>query len=142
MPANQDVILQMAQLLQQMAVQQQQLPQHQSRYLNYVLPKLPKEVKFEDNVKILKKIFGNQISMLRKRFQCLQLLKSDCEDIISYGGHVNRACEDFQFQNLTLEHFKCLMFDSGLKASKYADVRTRLLSILENERPEAPVVVN
>ncbi|XP_062704527.1 uncharacterized protein K02A2.6-like [Aedes albopictus] len=203
-PGIQQVILQMAQLLQQMAQQQQQaLPQVQSqeqileslssnitefafdeengvtfgrwfdryqdlfendarqledaakvrlllrkldtpshsRYINYILPKLPKDVTFEDTVKILKKIFGNQVSTFRKRFQCLQLVKSESEDIISYGGHVNRACEDFQFQNLTLDHFKCLMFVSGLKASKYADVRARLLSIMEHEKPEAPATL-
>ncbi|XP_062714346.1 uncharacterized protein K02A2.6-like [Aedes albopictus] len=83
-----------------------------SRYINYLLPKLPKDVTFEDTVKILKKIFGNQVSTFRKRFQCLQLVKSESEDIIS-----------------------------GLKASKYADVRARLLSILEHEKPEAPATL-
>ncbi|XP_062714268.1 uncharacterized protein LOC134291026 [Aedes albopictus] len=40
-------------------------PSH-SRYINYILPKLPKDVTFEDTVKILKKIFENQVSTFRK----------------------------------------------------------------------------
>ena len=57
-----------------------------SRYLNYILPKLHKDVKFEDTVKILNKIFGHQTTMFQKRFMCLQLVKCESEDITSYGG--------------------------------------------------------
>ena len=63
---------------------------------------------------------------------CLQLVKCASEGIISYGGNVNRACEDSQFQNLTPDHFKRLIVVSGFKTTKYADVRARLLFLLEN----------
>lgn len=112
-----------------------------SRYLNYILPKLAKDVTFEDTVKTLKKIFGEQTSLFRRRFQCLQLSKSEGDDVITYGGRVNRACEDFDFANLKIDQFKCLVFVSGLKASKYADIRSRLPTRMENEKPEAPVTL-
>ncbi|XP_055645642.1 uncharacterized protein K02A2.6-like [Toxorhynchites rutilus septentrionalis] len=92
-----------------------------SRYLNYILPRLPKDVTFKDT--------------------CLQLAKSEGDDIITYGGKVNRVCEDFDFANLTIDQFKCLVFVTGLKASKHADIRTRLLTRMENERPDAPVTL-
>ncbi|XP_055615240.1 uncharacterized protein K02A2.6-like [Toxorhynchites rutilus septentrionalis] len=112
-----------------------------SRYLNYILPRLPKDVTFKDTVETLIKIFGEQTSLFRRRFQCLQLAKSEGDDIITYGGKVNRACEDFDFVNLTIDQFKCLVFVTGLKASKHADIRTRLLTRMENERPDAPVTL-
>ncbi|XP_062541114.1 uncharacterized protein K02A2.6-like [Armigeres subalbatus] len=104
-----------------------------SRYVNYILPKLPKDVTFADTVTTHKKIFGKQTSVFHKRYQCLQLLKTESDDIISYGGKVNRACEEFEFQDLKIDHFKCLIFVCGLKAPRYADIRARLLSRIESE---------
>ncbi|XP_065083410.1 uncharacterized protein LOC135705565 [Ochlerotatus camptorhynchus] len=60
------------------------------RYVNFILPKLPKDVTFVDTVKTLTKIFGRQTSVFHKRYQCMQLLKSEADDIITYGGKVNR----------------------------------------------------
>ncbi|XP_062715677.1 uncharacterized protein K02A2.6-like [Aedes albopictus] len=115
-------------------------PSH-TRYVNYILPKLPKHVNFADTVEILKKIFGAQTSTFNKRFHCLQLVKSEAEDIISYGGKVNRACEDFDFKNMKIDQFKCLVFVCGLKGHSYTDIRARLLSRIEGETPENPVTL-
>ncbi|XP_062537789.1 uncharacterized protein K02A2.6-like [Armigeres subalbatus] len=112
-----------------------------SRYVNYILPRLPKDIQFIDTVSTLKKIFGTSTSVFNKRFQCLQLVKSEAEDIISYGGKVNRACEEFEFAKVSIDHFKCLVFVCGLKASRYADVRARLLSRMEGETANAPVTL-
>ncbi|XP_058456777.1 uncharacterized protein K02A2.6-like [Malaya genurostris] len=115
-------------------------PSH-TRYTNYILPKLPKDINFTDTVEIIKKIFGSQTSVFNKRYQCLQLMKSEVEDIISYGGKVNRACEDFDFKNMKIDQFKCLVFVCGLKAHCYTDIRARLLSRIESETAEAPVTL-
>ncbi|XP_041767824.1 uncharacterized protein K02A2.6-like [Anopheles merus] len=105
------------------------------RYVNFILPKLPKDVDF----KILSQMFGTHTSFFNKRYQCLQLVKSEAEDIISYAGKVNRSCEDFDFKNMNIDQFKCLVFVSGLKGHAYADTRPRLLSRIECETAEAPV---
>ncbi|XP_055633566.1 uncharacterized protein K02A2.6-like [Toxorhynchites rutilus septentrionalis] len=97
-----------------------------SRYVNYILPKLPKDVTFADTA---------------RRYQKSSLVKAETDDIISYGGKVNRACEEFDFQDLKIDQFKCLIFVCGLKASRYADVRARLLSRIEGETAEAPVTI-
>ncbi|XP_041765218.1 uncharacterized protein K02A2.6-like isoform X1 [Anopheles merus] len=112
-----------------------------TRYANYILPKLPKDINFTDTIATLGKIFGEQTSIFNKRYQCLQLIKSDAEDIITYGGKVNRACEDFDFKNMKIDQFKCLVLICGLKGHSYADVRARLLSRIENESADAPITL-
>lgn len=112
-----------------------------SRYVNYILPKLPKDLQFTETISTLKKIFGTQSSIFHRRFQCLQLVKSEGDDIISYGGMVNRAVEEFEFQNCKIDHFKCLVFVCGLKAPRYADIRARLLARIEGETAEHPVTL-
>ncbi|XP_041787294.1 uncharacterized protein K02A2.6-like [Anopheles merus] len=109
------------------------------RYVNFILPKLPKDVDFAGNVKILSQMFGTHTSIFNKRYKCLQLVKSEAEDIISYAGKVNRSCEDFDFKNMNIDQFKCLVFVSGLKGHAYADTRPRLLSRIECETAETPV---
>ncbi|XP_062538134.1 uncharacterized protein K02A2.6-like [Armigeres subalbatus] len=47
------------------------------------------------------------------------------------GGTVNRCCEDFELSKITADQFKSLIFTCGLRSSKDADIRTRLLSKLE-----------
>ncbi|XP_062542039.1 uncharacterized protein LOC134210032 [Armigeres subalbatus] len=67
--------------------------------------------------------------------------KTEAEDIINYAGKVNRACEDFDFKNMKIDQFKCLMFVCGLKGHGYADIRARLLSRIENEVAGTPVTL-
>ncbi|BHF68672.1 hypothetical protein SprV_0301171100 [Sparganum proliferum] len=44
------------------------------------------------------------------------------------AGIVNRECGHFQLRSLTEDQFKCLIFICGLQSPKDADIRTRLLS--------------
>ncbi|BHF79672.1 hypothetical protein SprV_0702279400 [Sparganum proliferum] len=103
-------------------------PAEHERYANFILPKNPREVTFKDTVKTLSQIFGDQSSIFNTRFQCLQLCKRDSDDFITYAGIVNRECGRFQLGSLTEDQFKCLIFICGLQSPKDADIRTRLLS--------------
>nr|VZI33584.1 unnamed protein product [Spirometra erinaceieuropaei] len=103
-------------------------PAEHERYANFILPKNPQEVAFKDTVQTLSQIFGEQSSLFNTRFQCLQLCKRDSDDFITYAGIVNRECGRFQLGSLTEDQFKCLIFICGLHSPKDADIRTRLLS--------------
>ncbi|BHF67669.1 hypothetical protein SprV_0301069700 [Sparganum proliferum] len=83
-------------------------PAEHERYANFILPKNPREVTFKDTR--------------------LQLCKRDSDDFITYAGIVNRECGRFQLGSLTEDQFKCLIFICGRQFSKDADIRTRLLS--------------
>nr|VZI19336.1 unnamed protein product [Spirometra erinaceieuropaei] len=98
------------------------------RYANFILHKNPREVTFKDTVQTLSQTFGEQSSLFNTRFQCLQLSKRDSDDFITYAGTVNRECGRFQLGSLTEDQFKCLIFICGLQSPKNADIRTRLLS--------------
>nr|VZI32415.1 unnamed protein product [Spirometra erinaceieuropaei] len=103
-------------------------PAEHERYANFILPKNPREVAFKDTVQTLSQIFGEQSSLFNTRFQCLQLCKRDSDDFITYAGIVNRECGRFQLGSLTEDQFKCLIFICGLQSPMNADIRTRLLS--------------
>nr|VZH99577.1 unnamed protein product [Spirometra erinaceieuropaei] len=103
-------------------------PAEHERYANFILPKNPREVAFKDTVQTLSQIFGERSSLFNTRFQCLQLCKRDSDDFITYAGIVNRECGRFQLGSLTEDQFKCLIFICGLQSPKDADIRTRLLS--------------
>ncbi|BHF78836.1 hypothetical protein SprV_0602195100 [Sparganum proliferum] len=97
-------------------------------YANFILPKNPREVTLKDTVQTLSQIFGEQSSLFNTRFQRLQLCKRDSDDFITYAGIVNRECGRFQLGSLTEDQFKCLIFICGLQSPKDADIRTHLLS--------------
>ncbi|XP_062714108.1 uncharacterized protein LOC134290899 [Aedes albopictus] len=96
------------------------VPVHE-KFLNYLLPSHPRDFTFDDVVAKLKQIFGQQKSLFSKRYDCLKLEKSEADDFVSYAGIVNRQCEDFELQKLTVDQFKNLVFICGLKSTKDAD---------------------
>ncbi|XP_062711283.1 uncharacterized protein K02A2.6-like [Aedes albopictus] len=104
------------------------VPVHE-KFLNYLLPRHPRDFTFEEVVKKLKSVFGHQQSQFNQRYDCLR--KNEADDFVTYAGIVNRQCEDFELNKLTIDQFKGLIFVCGLQSSKDADVRTRLLSKLE-----------
>lgn len=108
--------------------------QDHTRYVNYILPKTSQDYKFDTTVDKLKKLFGPRKSQLSIRYKCLQLSREDDMDFVTYTGIVNKQCEDFKLAELTLDHFKCLIFVLGLKNTTDSEIRTRLLSKLEKEK--------
>ncbi|XP_055613944.1 uncharacterized protein K02A2.6-like [Uranotaenia lowii] len=102
------------------------------RYVNFILPKLPKEYQFDETVRKLGILFGAAESLISKRYRCLQTTKKSTEDYVSFSCRVNKNAVDFELSKLTEEQFKCLLFVCGLKAECDAEVRTRLLAKIED----------
>ncbi|KAA3676508.1 uncharacterized protein DEA37_0007238 [Paragonimus westermani] len=110
-------------------------PAEHVRYLNYILPAKPQTLSFADTVEKLTRIFGDTRSLFNARFQRLQLAKRDDDDFVTYAGLVNRECGRFKLGSLTEDQIRCLVFICGLQAPSYADLRTRLLTMI-NQQPE------
>ncbi|CAH8557945.1 unnamed protein product [Schistosoma intercalatum] len=102
------------------------------RYSNFILPKNPRDFSFDDTVKTLSQIFGEQSSLFNTRYQCLKLTKEPGDDWVKHAGTVNRECERFRLSSMSEDQFKCLVFICSLRSPEDADIRTRILSKLEH----------
>ncbi|XP_055590830.1 uncharacterized protein K02A2.6-like [Uranotaenia lowii] len=102
------------------------------RYVNFILPRQPKDFLFENTVRKLGILFGATESLISKRYRCMQIAKKSTEDYITFSCRVNKSCVDFELGKLTEEQFKCLLFVCGLKTECDAEVRTRLLAKIED----------
>ncbi|XP_055543388.1 uncharacterized protein K02A2.6-like [Wyeomyia smithii] len=102
------------------------------RYVSYILPNTPKDFSFSDTVGKLKSLFGTKESTVKKRYCALTLAKVPAEDFVSYACRVNKMCVEFELKKLSEEQFKCLIFVCGIKSECDAEVRTRLLTKIED----------
>lgn len=100
------------------------------KYVNFVLPKHPRDFTFAITVKKLTELFSVRVSLFSKRYQCFQLSKSSTDDYVTYAGIINKHCKNFELNNITAQ-ISSRAFVCGLRSSKDADIRTRLLSMLE-----------
>ena len=75
---------------------------------------------------------GEKSIFAEKRFKCLNIIKQDCDDPVTYAGKVNQKCERFLLHELTIDMFKCLVFVKGLTDSKDKDI-SRILSKMDQD---------
>ena len=104
-----------------------------NKYTNFVLPRKASDIPFKETIEILSSIFGERVSLFHTRFQCLNMIKKDDEDFVTYAGNVNKICERFLLNELSIDRFKCLIFVQGLTSSKDKDIRSRILTKLEQD---------
>ena len=64
-----------------------------TKYINYILPINPRDLKLEETVEILKKIFGMKQSLFNVRYNCLKNIKNKHDDYVTYAGTINHDCE-------------------------------------------------
>lgn len=81
-----------------------------TKYVNHILPKNPRELTFVETVRILTELFGQQRSQFSVKYQCLKLVKQTSNYFVAFGGIVNREREEFKLAELSIDHFKCLIF--------------------------------
>lgn len=101
------------------------------RYISYILPQKPINCTFAQTVEKLKSLFGAKESVISRRFKCLQISKTPTEDHVAYACRVNKACVEFDLGRLSQDEFKCLIYVCGLNSEGDAEIRTRLLSRIE-----------
>ncbi|CAH8491048.1 unnamed protein product [Schistosoma rodhaini] len=103
------------------------------KFCNFILPKKPSDITFKETVECLTRIFGERSSIFHTRYQCLQLVKKVQDDYVTYASIVNRECERFRLQEMSSDQFKCLIFVCGLQSPVDADIRTRILTRIEQD---------
>ncbi|XP_017476105.1 PREDICTED: uncharacterized protein K02A2.6-like isoform X2 [Rhagoletis zephyria] len=107
-----------------------------------LLLRKPRDIKFEDTIATLKKLFGKKESQFSIRVKCIQNVRMNDEEVITYAARVNRLCENFNLRDCTGNNFKCLMFVHGMQSASDEDLRARLLSMLDSETSERPLTID
>nr|CDJ96596.1 Conserved hypothetical protein [Haemonchus contortus] len=101
------------------------------KYSNYILPKTPRDVTFEEAVSTLMGLFGPHQSLFSRRYACMKLTKDPNDDFVTDAGRVNRECAKFRLAECDENQFKCLIFVSSLQSSDDAFIRLKLLDKIE-----------
>ncbi|XP_036340663.1 uncharacterized protein K02A2.6-like [Rhagoletis pomonella] len=105
-------------------------------------------VRYEDNFNVEAASLDDAAKvrlLLRKfsiRVKCIQNVRMNDEEVITYAARVNRLCENFNLRDCTGNNFKCLMFVHGMQSASDEDLRARLLSLLDSETSERPLTID
>ncbi|KHN79597.1 hypothetical protein Tcan_00527, partial [Toxocara canis] len=94
-----------------------------ARFTNHILPKRPSELCFDYTVKTLKELFGHNASVFARRYNYLRTQRNG-ESLSDYTEIVNRRHEMAEFNAITPEQMKCLVWICGLHTPDDADIRT------------------
>ncbi|CAH8492812.1 unnamed protein product [Dicrocoelium dendriticum] len=103
------------------------------RYTNFVLPKNARDFSFDETVKTLMQIFGEQAALSSTRYNGLKLGTRDAIDFVTHAGIVNCKSERFKLGMMTHDQFKTLIFVYSLQSHADTDIPTRILHKLEQE---------
>ncbi|VDL82696.1 unnamed protein product [Nippostrongylus brasiliensis] len=103
------------------------------KYQRHILPRDVSDISFEETIEILRKLFDFKASEFTTKYQCLKLEKSATEDYLTYTGRVNEFCEKAKLHDLDSDGIKCLLWIFGLKSQTEAEIRQKLISVLDRE---------
>ncbi|VDP20613.1 unnamed protein product [Schistosoma margrebowiei] len=107
-------------------------PSELDKYYNLILLLNPRDRSLSDTVQSLSQQFGDNSSLFNVRYRCLKLTMNE-DDFLAHVGIVNRECERFRLKSLTEDQFKSLILICSLQSPKFSDIRTRLLSRLDQD---------
>ena len=107
--------------------------QENTKYTNLILPRKSEEISFDETIKTLSRIFNERDSLFRMQYKCLNIIKQENEDFVSYAGMVSSQCERFKINKISKDMLKCLIFVQGLMALKDKDIHSRILTIMEQD---------
>jgi len=102
-------------------------------FAHIVLPKKPEELSLQETVTVLTTLFGRQESIFALRHKIMQIQMLEGEDFNSFGARVNLAAEEFELTSFTLDDLKTQLFIQGLKSSKVAAVRKKVMEYVEDK---------
>ena len=102
-------------------------------YRYSIAPQDPSAFSFDDTISKLKTLFNKKISLLRTRWNCLNIQRRADEDLSAYGARVNQEAVNFDLKGLTEEQFKVLIFILGLQDASDKTIRTRMLNMQDKK---------
>ena len=103
-----------------------------SSFTDHIMPRTANDLTYDEAKEVLTSLFGDKISVFRRRFDIFRLVIGD----LSYGklgSTINAMTALAQIEQMSKEHFKCLIFVSALQGARHAEIRTRMLRKLETQ---------
>ena len=85
-------------------------------------------IDFAETVETWKQIFTEPFDI---GFNCLNMTKCNTVYFTACAGTVTKECKRFKISSIAVTQFKCSIFACGLKSDGNAEVRTRILSKIE-----------
>lgn len=61
------------------------------------------------------------------------MTKDDSMNNLTFMGMINRACEDIEFNNLSIDQLKCLLYVAGMPSPRDMEIRPKLLAKLDSQ---------
>ena len=105
-----------------------------NRFIAFILPKKTTDLDFSETIKLLSELFEPNTTLFYKRWKCLNTVKDNQQDFLTFAASVNKLCNDLKLAELTADDSKCLIFAQGLVSAEDAEVRRRVLTKFENEQ--------
>ncbi|PIO77827.1 reverse transcriptase [Teladorsagia circumcincta] len=102
-----------------------------ARFTSHILPKRACEISLADTVATLKDLFGHNTSVFSRRYVYLKTQRNG-ENLRDYTGLVNQRHTMAEFNDVSPEQMKCLVWICGLSSSEDADIRARALRKMED----------
>ncbi|PIO66820.1 hypothetical protein TELCIR_11449, partial [Teladorsagia circumcincta] len=102
-----------------------------ARFTSHILPEKACEISLADTVATLKELFGHNTSVFSRRYVYLKTQRNG-ENLRDYTGLVNQRHNMAEFNDVSPEQMKCLVWICGLSSSKDADIRARALRKMED----------
>lgn len=103
-------------------------------YRRSIAPALHTDFTYAQTIEKLTALFKKKISLLRTRWNCLNVQRGPGEDIAAYGARINQEAEDFKLKDITGEQFKVLLFIMGIRDARDKNIRTRLLNLQDKTK--------
>ena len=88
---------------------------------------------FDETIKMLSRIFDECDNLFHMWYKCLNIIKQENEDFISYIGTINSWIELFKIDKISKDIFKCLIFVQRLTTLKDKNINSRILTIMEQD---------
>ena len=74
---------------------------------NIILPKKTTDFDFSETIKLLWELFGSNTTLFHKLWKCLNTVKDNQTDFLTFAASVKKLCNDFKLAELTADDFKC-----------------------------------
>ena len=103
-------------------------------FVDFILSKKNTDLNFSETVKLQLELYGPNTTLFHKCWKCLNTVKDNQQDFLTFAASVNKLCNDFKLAKLRADDFKSLIFAQGLVSAEDAEVRRQVLIKLENEQ--------